>query len=118
MLTRAILQPRSWARSFKPLGLAVFVILQCSPAVRAADLDAARELLKSHQAEAAYDQLAPLADEMVDDVEFSFLFGYSALLNRRYQEALVAFDRVLSINPSHAGARFAAAFARTQDCRL
>jgi len=111
MLTRAILQSRSKARSFKPLGLAVFVLLQCSPAVRAADLDAARELLKSHQAEAAYGQLAPLADEMVDDVEFSFLFGYSALLNRRYQEALVAFDRVLSINPSHAGARIHSARA-------
>ena len=77
----------------------------------AADLTQARELLKAHQAQAAFEQLQPLVEEQVDDVEFDFLYGYAASLSQHYQEALVAFDRVLSINPSHAGARIQSARA-------
>lgn len=111
MPSRAIFQPGFQTRSFKPLGVIALVALCGVQGAGAVDLSAARELLQSHQAEAAFDQLEPLAADMVDDVEFSFLFGYSALLTRRYQDALVAFDRVLSINPSHAGARIQSARA-------
>ena len=98
-------------RTANLLRLMVLALVVSFQQAGAKDLNSARELLKSNQPEIAYELLQPLAEEMVDDVEFSFLFGYSALLSQRYQDALVAFDRVLSINPSHAGARIQSARA-------
>ena len=80
-------------------------------AAGATDLDAARALLRSKQPEAAFMELQALAEERADDVEFDFLYGYAASLSLHYQEALVAFDRVLSINASHVGARIQSARA-------
>ena len=111
MLPRATPQPPSRAWPFTPLRVVVFVALSYFQVADAQDLTAARDLLRSNQAQAAYDQLRPQAEDLVDDVEFSFLYGYSALLSQHYQDALVAFDRVLSINPSHAGARIQSARA-------
>lgn len=90
------------------LAWGVFALFQ---AAGAAELTTARELLKAQQAQAAFEFLQPLVEEQVDDVEFDFLYGYAASLSQHYQEALVAFDRVLSINASHLGARIQSARA-------
>jgi len=111
MLPRATRRPRAKTWACHPLHVVVFTAFSFWQVASAQDLNTARELLKSNQAQAAYEQLQPQAENWVDDVEFSFLYGYSALLSHHYQDALVAFDRVLSINPSHAGARIQSARA-------
>lgn len=49
----------------------------------------------------AYPMLEELSLQSPESVELNFFLGRSALELKRYDDALVAFDRVLMLNPSH-----------------
>ena len=92
------------------LRLALVAIAAClsSSAALAADpqvLERARQLLSSNNAKQAYAELAPLEREMSGQPEYDYLLGVAALDSGRNEEAIVAFERVLAINPAHAGAQ-------------
>lgn len=68
-------------------------------------LDAAEQALLAQRAADAYAALAPLQMERAGDVRFDYLFGIAALDSGKPGEAILAFERVLTINPTHAQAR-------------
>lgn len=68
-------------------------------------LERARGMLASGNARQAYAELAPLESTLSGQPEFDYLLGVSALDSGRNDEAIVAFERVLAINSSHAGAQ-------------
>lgn len=64
----------------------------------------AQELMRTQQAAQAYELLAEVEYEGAGDVEFDYLFGTAALDAGKPDKATLAFDRVLAVNPNHAGA--------------
>ena len=68
-------------------------------------LERARGMLASGNARQAYAELAPLEGKLGGEPEFDYLLGVSALDSGRNDEAIIAFERVLAIVPSHAGAQ-------------
>ena len=68
-------------------------------------LEQARALLQSGKASEAYSQLAPLEFEHSGELEYDYLLGLAALDSGKPDKATLAFERVLAINPNHAGAR-------------
>ena len=61
--------------------------------------------LKAYNAnnfQSAYTQFYALSEQSPENVEINFYLGRSALELKHYDEATVAFDRVLMMNPSHA----------------
>jgi outer membrane protein len=77
-----------------------------TPALAAgAPLDQARALLTDRRAAAAYDLLAPFAEEHAGNPDFDYLLGIAALDAGHPGEAVFALERVLAIAPDHALAR-------------
>jgi Putative Zn-dependent protease, contains TPR repeats len=68
-------------------------------------LEHARELLRAGNAKAAYEELAPMQNQLSGQAEYDYLLGVSALDSGRIDEAIIAFERVLAILPNHAGAQ-------------
>ena len=68
-------------------------------------IERARQLLSSGNAKQAYAELAPLEREMSGQPEYDYLLGVAALDSGHNEEAIVAFERVLALNPAHAGAQ-------------
>ena len=65
----------------------------------------ARALLKAGKAAEAYSVLLPLEFYQAGDPGFDYLLGVSALDSGNFNTATLAFERVLAVNPNHAGAR-------------
>jgi len=65
----------------------------------------ARALLQNGKANEAYSQLAPLEYERAGELEYDYLLGLAALDSGKPDKATLAFERVLAVNPNHAGAR-------------
>lgn len=68
-------------------------------------LSQARQLLNSGQAGEAYALLAAQEAALAGELEFDYLLGVAALDAGNPDMATLAFERVLAINPRHAGAR-------------
>jgi outer membrane protein len=68
-------------------------------------LEQARALLQKGKANEAYSQLAPLEFERAGDLEYDYLLGLAALDSGNPAKATLAFERVLAVDPNHAGAR-------------
>lgn len=75
-----------------------------APAAEAA-LERARKLLQDRNPKQAYAELAPLQGSLAGIPEFDYLFGVAALDSGRNDDAIIAFERVLALNPAHAGAQ-------------
>lgn len=69
------------------------------------DLRKAEELMRQGKPAEAYAILAPLEQENAGDVDFDYLLGIAALDSGKPEQAVVAFERVLAVNPLHLGAR-------------
>ncbi|APV51311.1 hypothetical protein BWI17_17435 [Betaproteobacteria bacterium GR16-43] len=67
-------------------------------------LDRARKLLADSNPKQAYMELIG-APEMTGTPEYDYLLGVAALDSSRFDEAIIAFERVLAVVPNHAGAQ-------------
>ncbi|HEX4333133.1 MAG TPA: tetratricopeptide repeat protein [Usitatibacter sp.] len=76
------------------------VFAQDSPA-----LENARRLLNAGNARQAYQDLSALQDKMTGMPEFDYLLGVAALDSGHIDDAIIAFERVLAVVPTHAGAQ-------------
>ena len=86
-------------------------------AEKAADLDQAKGLIGAGKASEAYEMLAPFEFYQAGDPDFDYVLGLAALESGKYNAATLAFERVLAVNPNHAGARldFARAYFALKD---
>ena len=68
-------------------------------------MEAARRSLAAGNPKQAYVDLAAIQGRMAGDPEYDYLLGVAALDSGRNDDAIIAFERVLAINPKHAGAQ-------------
>lgn len=90
------------------LGIAALCLVMSGLAHAAdnkADLRQAQLLLNSGKAAEAYELLQPYEFYQAGDPAYDYLLGDSALDSGKYNAATLAFERVLAVNPNHAGAR-------------
>jgi tetratricopeptide (TPR) repeat protein len=88
--------------------LALALLVSCAPPfarANGATLEEAAALLDGGAAQAAYELLAPLVGERAGDPEYDYLLGLAALELGRNTEAVLAFERVLAVEPDNAAAR-------------
>jgi tetratricopeptide (TPR) repeat protein len=90
----------AWVTGTLCSGLISSLCLAADPA-----FDQARALLQNGKANEAYSQLAPLEYEHAGELEYDYLLGLAALDSGKPDKATLAFERVLAVNPNHAGAR-------------
>ena len=69
------------------------------------DLGKASELMRQGKPAEAYKLLEPFEFEMAGVVKYDYLLGISALDSGNPAKATFVFERVLAVNPNHAGAR-------------
>lgn len=79
--------------------------LLAGPALADAVLNSAGKLIADGHADKAYEQLVPLEFERAGEPEFDYLIGIAGLQSGRPGLAILAFERVLAVNPGHAAAR-------------
>lgn len=98
---------------------AIVIALAGTPAPAAArQADAAGEASAAReQAEAEYARLSAEVAQRAGDPAFDYALGIAALDSGRYGEAIIAFQRVLAVQPANAAARaeLARAFALAGD---
>jgi outer membrane protein len=68
-------------------------------------LEQARALLAQGNAAGAFAVLAPLEARLAGQADYDYLLGVAALDSGRLEDAIIAFERVLAVNPNHAGAQ-------------
>lgn len=86
----------------------VFVYISISPhalAERDALVNQAAEYLRNKEPQKAFDILAPKEVERSGDPDFDLAFGVAANQTKRYTLAIMAFERVLQVQPNNASAR-------------
>lgn len=70
-----------------------------------ATLDKARRLLNENNPKQAYMELIGLQDKPAGNLEYDYLLGVASLDSGKIDDAIIAFERVLAVNPNHAGAQ-------------
>lgn len=68
-------------------------------------LQQARGLLAQGNPAGAFQVLAPLEGRLAGQQEYDYLLGVAALDSGRLEDSIIAFERVLAVNPNHAGAQ-------------
>ena len=68
-------------------------------------LERARRLLVENNPKQAYMELIKLEGQLAGNIDFDYLLGVAALDSGKIDDAIVAFERVLAVNPNHAGAQ-------------
>jgi outer membrane protein len=68
-------------------------------------LEKARRLLNENNPKQAYMELIKLEGQLAGNVDFDYLLGVAALDSGKIDDAIIAFERVLAVNPNHAGAQ-------------
>lgn len=68
-------------------------------------LERARGALAQGNPKQAFDVLSPLERQLAGQPDFDYLLGVSALDSGRLDDAITAFERVLAVQPNHAGAQ-------------
>ena len=81
------------------MALAIVLLAPCLAWGAVADLAPARQLLAEGRDAQAYELLQPHKAAGQDDAAFQLLLGEAALRTARTQEALVAFERALALQP-------------------
>jgi len=67
-------------------------------------LERARKLLAENNPKQAYVELMA-AQDLTGNPEYDYLLGVAALDSGKFEDAIIAFERVLAVNPNHAGAQ-------------
>ncbi len=106
--------------TFKKISLALVCLVLsgvAQSAEKTADLQQAKALVSTGKAAEAYELLLPFEFYQAGDPEYDYLLGLAALDSGKYNAATLAFERVLAVNPNHAGARldFARAYFALKD---
>jgi tetratricopeptide (TPR) repeat protein len=68
-------------------------------------LEQARGLLAQGNPAGAYGVLAPLEPKLAGQPDYDYLLGVASLDSARLEDAIIAFERVLAVQPNHAGAQ-------------
>jgi outer membrane protein len=68
-------------------------------------LEKARRLLNESNPKQAYMELIALQDKLAGNIDFDYLLGVASLDSGKLDDAIIAFERVLAVNPRHAGAQ-------------
>ncbi|MBL8518068.1 MAG: tetratricopeptide repeat protein [Betaproteobacteria bacterium] len=68
-------------------------------------IQSAQRLLAAGNAKQAYTELIAVSAQLAGNIEFDYLLGVAALDSGKIDEAIIAFERVLAVNPNHAGAK-------------
>lgn len=68
-------------------------------------IEKARRLLAEGNPKQAYMDLMALQAREAGNVDYDYLLGVAALDSGKLEDAIIAFERVLAINPRHAGAQ-------------
>lgn len=84
--------------------LACALVLASGFAV-ADEVSDARDLVRNREPERAFALLEPLEATRAGDIEFDYLLGVAAFDAKRYDRAVIAFERVLLSDPRFASAR-------------
>jgi tetratricopeptide (TPR) repeat protein len=82
--------------------------MACSVASAWADpqvIEKAKRLLADGNPKQAYMDLIAIQGQAAGNVEYDYLLGVAALDSGKLEDAIIAFERVLAINPRHAGAQ-------------
>ena len=99
--------------------VAAFCVVMASPAIASVDplVQRAIALEKQGKAQDAYALLAPLVGQRGDDPDLDYVLGLAASDSGHLPEAILAFQRVLALQPDNAEARaeIARAYARLGD---
>lgn len=95
------MSPRAWPLAALALALASVAAQAADPPV----IERARGLLGQGNAKQAYSELAAQEAALSGQPEFDYLLGVSALDSGALESAIIAFERVLAVNPNHAGAQ-------------
>jgi tetratricopeptide (TPR) repeat protein len=87
--------------------LVVAAALAVVPALAADDpvVENARKLLAAGNAKQAYAELIAVQGRLSGMPEFDYLLGVAALDSGKFEDSIIAFERVLAILPNHAGAQ-------------
>jgi tetratricopeptide (TPR) repeat protein len=94
------------ARPWHPFaGIFVAATLSLPAAADPAALEKARRLLVDNNPKQAYMELIGLQDRLAGTIEYDYLLGVASLDSGKLDDAIIAFERVLSVNPNHAGAQ-------------
>lgn len=64
-----------------------------------------RRLLNQSNPKQAYAELIKHEAELAGNIDYDYLLGVASLDSGKIDDAIVAFERVLAINPNHAGAQ-------------
>lgn len=85
----------------------VFTIATTAPTAHANPplFEEAKRLIAAMNAKAAYMLLIAEQDKLTGNVEFDYLLGVAALDSGKIDESIIAFERVLAVQPNHAGAQ-------------
>lgn len=89
-------------------GLAILAFLLLHAQAACADpkvIQSAQRHLTNGNPKLAYQELVAIQDKMAGNIEFDYLLGVAALDSGKIDEAIIAFERVLAVNPKHAGAQ-------------
>ena len=76
-----------------------------SPQADAQVIERANALIKAGNAKQAYSDLIVLQDKHSGEPAFDYVLGLAALDSGRIDDAIIAFERVLAVQPNHAGAQ-------------
>ncbi len=68
-------------------------------------IENARRLLNQANPKQAYAELIKHEAELAGNIDYDYLLGVASLDSGKIDDAIVAFERVLAINPNHAGAQ-------------
>lgn len=91
-------------RASPALLLAVLTLASASAWADPQVLERARRLLADSNPKQAYMELMAVQN-LSGTPEYDYLLGVAALDSSRFDEAIIAFERVLALNPNHAGAQ-------------
>src|SRR5258706_8633388 len=75
------------------------------PQTDAQVIERANALIKAGNAKQAYSDLILLQGKHSGEPAFDYVLGLAALDSGRIDDAIIAFDRVLAVQPNHAGAQ-------------
>lgn len=68
-------------------------------------IDRAKRLLGESNPKQAYMELIKLESQLAGNLEYDYLLGVASLDSGKIDDAIIAFERVLAVNPNHAGAQ-------------
>ena len=86
-------------------GLVVAAGLSTAASADPATLEKARRLLVENNPKQAYMELIALQDRLAGNLDYDYLLGVAALDSGKIDDAIIALERVLAVNPNHAGAQ-------------